>query len=121
MPPYSRWTRDEENLLIALLKAGAPESECAWVLDRSENAIRIRAFLLVAEGRLAFHEITHDDDDDDLPGGAPPQDPPPPPPSPPPPGNNGWDRFRNEWAHRPNLDGFWLAARKIAAKMEEES
>ncbi len=105
MAPYSRWTRDDENLLIALLKAGAPESECAWVFNRSENAIRIRAFLLVAEGRLAFHEITHDDDDgddeDDLLGGAPPQDPPPPPGY----GNNRWNRFRNEWPNRTNLDG----------------
>ena len=118
MPPYSRWTREEEELVIHLAGLRFSIEDIARIIGRSTRAIIARVLRLNTQGRLVIRRPNdEDDDDDDLPGGAPPQDPPPPPGH----GNNGWDRLRNEWANRPNLDGFWLAARKIAAKMEGES
>lgn len=138
MVQYSRWTIEDDNQLIYLLTGEAPVEECAWILDCSSEEIRQRAFELIQDGKLKLSEATSDDIVGDFAklrdvanffSGLPktrgrriwihptPIDRPPSFFQ----TRNDWTKFRNYWIDRPNLEGFWLAARKIAAKMEEES
>ena len=129
------WTSEDDNQLIFSLTERATVEECAWILNCSSEEIRVRACQLIQDGKLTLSESTcdklklsehtcddiHGNDDNYFPRirksrtrwigihGTP---------IPPKPTRNDWTQFRNYWMNRPNLDGFWLAARKIAAKME---
>ena len=132
------WTPEDDNQLIFSLTERATVEECAWILNCSSEEIRVRACQLMQDGKLTLSESTYNKlklskptyhdihgNDDNYFSRIPKtrirriginRTPIPPKPT-----INDWTQFRKYWMNRSNLDGFWLAARKMVAKMEAES
>ena len=117
MPPYDRWTGEQEEIIIRAVELRISIEDIARLMDRSPRAIIARVLRLNTEGRLEIRR-SNDEDDGNLLGDAPP---PPTPPRPPESTRNTWNSFRIPLTTDPNdfVDG-WLT-RHPSAKMEGES